>query len=88
MSKRQVLQKLLALTSMIDSNRIRSGAVHEDEWADLLAAAQHLAPLPIAIADPPMVNMHVISYVARRHARVGMRTPATGSRKSATSAAA
>lgn len=70
MSKRQVLQKLLALTSSIDSNRIRAGAVHEEEWADLLAAAQHLAPLPIAIADPPMVNMHVISYVARRHAHI------------------
>lgn len=69
MSKRQVLQKLLAMASMIDSNRLRAGAVREDEWSDLLAAAQHLAPLPIAIADPPMVNMHVINYLVRQHAR-------------------
>lgn len=69
MSKSQLLQKLLSMVSLIDSNKLRSGTVKEDEWPALLAAAQALSPYPIALADPPVANIHVLSYLARRHAR-------------------
>lgn len=68
MSKSQMLQKVLALASAIDSNKLRNGTVSEDEWPILLATAAAIKDMPIALADPPAANINIISHMARKHA--------------------
>lgn len=68
MSKSQMLQKVLALASAIDSNKLRNGTVSEDEWPIILATAAAIREMPIALADPPAANINTISHMARKHA--------------------
>jgi replicative DNA helicase len=58
MSKGQLVQRLLAGEAKIESTRLRSGNIQQDEWEPLTEAISKLAELPIFIDDTsnPTVN--------------------------------
>jgi replicative DNA helicase len=58
MSKGQLVQRLLAGEAKIESTRLRSGNIQQDEWESLTEAISKLAELPIFIDDTsnPTVN--------------------------------
>jgi replicative DNA helicase len=58
MSKGQLVQRLLSSETKIESTRIRSGNIQQEEWEPLTTAISSLAELPIFIDDTsnPTVN--------------------------------
>jgi len=66
MSNEQMVQRLLAMETAIDSHRLRMGQVHDDEWPILLEAANTLAHTSIFIDDTPAASVNDIRTKARR----------------------
>ena len=66
MSNEQLVQRLLAMETAIDSHRLRLGTVHEEEWPILLEAANMLANTSVFIDDTPAVSVTDIRTKARR----------------------
>ena len=66
MSNEQLVQRLLAMETGIDSHRLRLGQVHEDEWPILLEAANLLASTAIFIDDTPAATVGEIRTKCRR----------------------
>ena len=66
MSNEQLVQRLLAMETGIDSHRLRMGQIHEDEWPILLEAANMLANTNIFIDDTPAATVNEIRTKARR----------------------
>ncbi len=66
MSNEQMVQRLLAMETAIDSHRLRMGQVHDDEWPILLEAANTLAHTNIFIDDTPAASVNDIRTKARR----------------------
>ena len=66
MSSEQVVQRLLAIETAIDSHRLRLGQIDEEEWPVLVDAANTLAGSHIFIDDTPGATMMEIRSKARR----------------------
>jgi replicative DNA helicase len=66
MSKEQLVQRLLASESGIDSNYLRAGRIHESQWEPLSRAIGTLSQLPIYIDDSPNPTVNEIRSSARR----------------------
>lgn len=66
MSNDQLVQRLLAMETGIDSHRLRLGTIHEEEWPILLEAANMLANTHIFIDDTPAASVTDIRTKARR----------------------
>jgi replicative DNA helicase len=66
MSKEQLVQRLLASESGIDSNYLRAGRIHESQWEPLSRAIGTLSQLPIYIDDSPNPSVNEIRSSARR----------------------
>ncbi len=66
MSKEQLVQRLLASESGIDSNYLRSGRIHESQWEPLSRAIGTLSQLPIYIDDSPNPSINELRSNARR----------------------
>jgi replicative DNA helicase len=66
MSKEQLVQRLLASESGIDSNYLRAGRIHESQWEPLSRAIGTLSQLPIYIDDSPNPTINEIRSSARR----------------------
>ena len=66
MSSEQVVQRLLAIETAIDSHRLRLGQIDEEEWPVLVDAANTLAGSKIFIDDTPGATMVEIRTKARR----------------------
>ncbi len=66
MSREQLVQRLLASEARIDSNRLRSGRINENEWQRLSQAIGFLAQSPIFIDDTPNATVNEIRSKARR----------------------
>jgi len=66
MSNDQLVQRLLAMETAIDSHRLRLGTIHEEEWPILLEAANMLANTQIFIDDTPAASVTDIRTKARR----------------------
>lgn len=65
MSKEQLMLRLLAAESRIDSARIRTGKVADAEWPVLAEAKASLAKLPLIIDDKPGVSISDIRSRSR-----------------------
>lgn len=65
MSKDQLITRLLASESRINSGRIRRGRVAEAEWPRLLEAQKRLAALPLIIDDQPGLTIAEIRSRSR-----------------------
>lgn len=74
MSKEQLVQRLLAAETGIDSQRLRLGDIHgEEEWHKLMEAANALSEALIYIDDTPALSAMELRTKARRlHAEYGL----------------
>ncbi len=66
MSKEQLVQRLLCMQGRLDSGRLRSGNIDEDEWTRLIEAAAILSESQIFIDDSAGVSPGEMRNRARR----------------------
>uniref|UniRef100_B8HS23 Replicative DNA helicase n=1 Tax=Cyanothece sp. (strain PCC 7425 / ATCC 29141) TaxID=395961 RepID=B8HS23_CYAP4 len=66
MSKEQLVQRLLASESRIDSNYLRAGRISQNQWEPISRAIGSLSQLPIYIDDTPNPTLGEIRSNARR----------------------
>jgi replicative DNA helicase len=57
MSKEQLTQRILCAEALIDSHRLRTGDITEDEWIKLARAMGPLSEAPIYVDDTPSISM-------------------------------
>jgi replicative DNA helicase len=73
MSSEQIVQRLVSAETGIDSQRLRLGDLHEEEWPLFVQATGKLADLPIFIDDTPSISALQLRTKARRlHAEHGL----------------
>jgi len=73
MSKTQLMQRLLAVESGIDANRLRVGDIKENEWAMFSQAQEIVSSLPIYIYDNVALTPQMMRSIAiRHHAKYGL----------------
>lgn len=66
MSKESLVQRMLCAEARIDSNRLRTGHLHTNDWQALAMAMGRLGEAPIYIDDSAMVNVLDIRAKCRR----------------------
>ncbi len=66
MSKEQLVQRILSSEAKIESNRLRSGRISQNEWEPISAAIGSLSELPLFIDDTPNITVMEIRSKARR----------------------
>lgn len=66
MSKEQLTQRLLSMTTMIEANRLRTRRLGEQDWALVMEAANDIANLPLYIDDSSGVSIDYVRREARR----------------------
>ncbi len=66
MSKEQLSLRLLCSEARVDSGRVRTGFINQDDWSRLTAAAGVLSSSPIFIDDAPDITATTIRAKARR----------------------
>jgi replicative DNA helicase len=66
MSKEQLVQRLLASESSIDSNRLRAGRVAPNEWDRIAVAINKISELPIYIDDNASMMVMEMRSQARK----------------------
>ncbi|WP_370583744.1 replicative DNA helicase [Oxynema sp. CENA135] len=66
MSKEQLVQRMLAGDAGIESNRLRSGRISQNEWEPLTNAVAMLSELPIFIDDTPNITVTEMRSKCRR----------------------
>lgn len=72
MSKMQIIHRLLASEGKVDSTRIRSGKLTEQDWARLTRAAGSISEAPLYIDDTSQITALELRGKARRlKAQVG-----------------
>jgi replicative DNA helicase len=73
MSNEQVVQRLVSAETGIDSQRLRLGVIHEDEWPVFIQATSLLSDTQIFIDDTPAISAMEMRTKARRiHAEYGL----------------
>ena len=73
MSSEQVVQRLVSAETGIDSQRLRLGAIHEDEWPVFVQATSLLSNTQVYIDDTPAISALEMRTKARRlHAEYGL----------------
>ena len=66
MSKEQLVNRILCSESMVDSNKVRTGKLEEDDWTKLAGAIGPLSEAEIFIDDTPGINITEISAKCRK----------------------
>lgn len=66
MSDEQLVQRLVSAETGIDSQRLRLGEIHEEEWPVFIAATSNLANTSIFIDDTPAISVMELRTKARR----------------------
>jgi replicative DNA helicase len=66
MSKEQLVQRMLCSEASIDSNRLRTGHLHTNDWTHLAMAMGRLGEAPVFIDDSALLNVLEIRAKARR----------------------
>ena len=66
MSAEQLVQRLLAMEAQIDSQRLRTGYISEDEWDRLSDAIGLLSEMPVFIEDSANISIAEMRSKARR----------------------
>lgn len=66
MSKEQLVQRLLCSESNVDSHRLRTGKLEDDDWPRLARAMGPLSEAPIYIDDTPGISSLNLRAKARR----------------------
>ncbi len=66
MSKEQVGNRILCSEAMVDSNKIRTGQIEDDDWMKLATTLGELSEAPIYIDDTPGITIMEIRAKARK----------------------
>ncbi|HXI16644.1 MAG TPA: replicative DNA helicase, partial [Chloroflexota bacterium] len=66
MSKDQLVQRLICSQAGIDSQRLRTGYIEENEWAKIAQAIGELSEAPVYIDDTPGISVMELRTKARR----------------------
>ena len=66
MSKEQLVNRILCSESMVDSNKVRTGKLEEDDWTKLAGAIGPLSEANIYIDDTPGINIMEIRAKCRK----------------------
>lgn len=66
MSSEQLAQRILASEAEVDSNKLRRGGLHENEFDALVRATQEIESLPLFIDDTPALPISAARSRARR----------------------
>lgn len=66
MSKSQLVNRMLCSEAMVDSNKIRTGKIEEDDWVKLATALGPLSEAPIYIDDTPGISITEIRAKCRK----------------------
>lgn len=66
MSKEQVGNRILCSEAMVDSAKVRTGKIEEDDWAKLASAIGPLSEAPIYIDDTPGISIMEIRAKCRK----------------------
>ena len=66
MSKEQVVSRILSSEAMVDSNKIRTGKIEEDDWGKLAGSLGSLSEAEIYIDDTPGISITEIRAKCRK----------------------
>jgi len=66
MSKSQLVNRILCSEAMVDSNKIRTGKIEENDWVKLATALGPLSEAPIYIDDTPGITVTEIRAKCRK----------------------
>lgn len=66
MSKSQLVNRMLCSEAMVDSNKIRTGKIDEEDWMKLATALGPLSEAPIYIDDTPGISVAEIRAKCRK----------------------
>ncbi len=66
MSKSQLVNRMLCSEAMVDSNKIRTGKIEEDDWVKLATALGPLSEAPIYIDDTAGITIQEIRAKCRK----------------------
>ena len=66
MSKEQLVNRILCSEAMVDSNKVRTGKLEEDDWAKLAGAIGPLSESEIYIDDTPGISVTEIRAKCRK----------------------
>jgi len=66
MSKKQLVNRILCSEAMVDSNKVRTGKVDEEDWVKLATALGPLSEAPIYIDDTPGISIMEIRAKCRK----------------------
>ena len=66
MSKEQVANRIICSEAMVDSNKIRTGKIEDEDWIKLANASGRLAEAPIYIDDTPGISIMEIRAKCRK----------------------
>ena len=66
MSKTQLMNRLLALESGVDAQKLRTGNLADNEWGSLMEAADRLANSPLIIDDTPAISVSELRSKCRK----------------------
>ncbi len=66
MSKAQVGNRILCSEAMVDSNKVRTGLLEDDDWVKLATTLGTLSDAPIYIDDTPGINITGIRTKCRK----------------------
>lgn len=67
MSKEQLMNRLFSMESHIDAQKIRTGDLSDDEWADLIDSASLLGESRLIIDDTPAISVPELRSKCRRY---------------------
>ena len=65
MSKEQLVNRILCSEAMVDSNKVRTGKLEENDWAKLAEAIGPLSEAEIYIDDTPAITINEIRAKCR-----------------------
>lgn len=71
MSKEQLAARMLGAEARVESNRLRTGEIGEQEWGKLSSALGKLSEIPIHIDDTSSISVTTIRTRARQLAKEG-----------------
>lgn len=66
MSKEQLVNRILCSEAMVDSNKIRTGKIEEDDWVKIAGAMGPLSDAQIYIDDTPGISINEIRAKCRK----------------------
>lgn len=66
MSREQLVNRMLCSEAMIDAQKLRTGELEENDWAELINAMGPLSEAPIYIDDTPGVTPMEVRSKCRR----------------------